>query len=42
MRHEDTLRRVAGAYASIYDWNVTVREGAFHYAAGAMTAAHPL
>jgi hypothetical protein len=25
VRHEDTLRRVAGAYASIYDWHVTVR-----------------
>jgi hypothetical protein len=38
VRHEDTLRRVAGAYASIYDWHVRVRDGAFHYAGGATTA----
>ena len=26
----ETLRRVAGAYASIYDWHVAVRDGAFY------------
>jgi hypothetical protein len=41
VRHEDTLRRVASAYASIYDWQVTVRDGAFHYAAGATIAGQP-
>jgi hypothetical protein len=41
VRHDDTLRRVAGAYASIYDWHVTVRDGAFNYAAGATVAGPP-
>jgi hypothetical protein len=34
----ETLRRVADAYASIYDWHVAVREGAFHDTEGAPTA----
>lgn len=41
VRHEDTLRRVAGAHASIYDWHLTVRDGAFQYAAGATTIGPP-
>ena len=36
-----TLDRVADAYASAYDWNVTVRDGAFHDAEGAPTAGPP-
>jgi hypothetical protein len=35
------LRSVAGAYASKYDWHVTVRDGAFHDAEGAPTAGPP-
>jgi nitroimidazol reductase NimA-like FMN-containing flavoprotein (pyridoxamine 5'-phosphate oxidase superfamily) len=31
---EARLRRVADAYASKYDWQVTVRDGAFHDAEG--------
>lgn len=34
------LRRVAGAYAAAYGWQVTVRDGAFH-ANGAPTAGPP-
>ncbi len=41
VRHEDTLQRVAGAYASIYDWHVTVRDATLHYVAGATTAGPP-
>jgi nitroimidazol reductase NimA-like FMN-containing flavoprotein (pyridoxamine 5'-phosphate oxidase superfamily) len=41
VRHQDTLQRVAGAYASIYDWHVTVRDGAFHDAAGPTSPAQP-
>jgi hypothetical protein len=41
VRHEHALRRVAGAYASIYDWRVTVRDDAFHYSAGATAAGPP-
>ena len=37
----ETLRRVAGAYASIYDWHVAVRDGAFHDTEGALTAGPP-
>jgi hypothetical protein len=40
VRHEDTLRRVADPYASIYDWHVTVRDDAFDYAAGRPSRAH--
>jgi hypothetical protein len=38
---EAGLRRVADAYASKYDWQVTVRDGAFHDAEGAPTAGPP-
>src|SRR6266487_2038767 len=38
---EPTLVRVAEAYASKYDWHVTVREGAFHDTQGAPTAGPP-
>jgi hypothetical protein len=41
VRDEDTLKRVADAYASIYDWHVTVRDGAFHDTEGAPTAGSP-
>jgi hypothetical protein len=37
----ETLRRVADAYASIYDWHVAVRKGAFHNTEGAPTAGPP-
>ena len=38
---EDVVRRVADAYASIYDWRVTVLDGAFHDTGGASTAGPP-
>jgi nitroimidazol reductase NimA-like FMN-containing flavoprotein (pyridoxamine 5'-phosphate oxidase superfamily) len=38
---EAGLRRVADAYGSKYDWQVTVRDGAFHDAEGAPTAGPP-
>jgi hypothetical protein len=41
VRDAATLRRVADAYASIYDWHVTVRDGAFHDTEGAPTAGPP-
>jgi hypothetical protein len=41
VRDEARLRRVADAYASKYDWRVTVRDGAFHDAEGAPTAGPP-
>lgn len=41
LRDAAMLRRVAAAYASIYDWHVTVRDGAFHDAEGAPTAGPP-
>ncbi len=40
VRDEATLQRVAAAYASKYDWPVTVRDGAFS-ADGAPTAGPP-
>jgi hypothetical protein len=40
-RDEATLRRVADAYAAVYDWHVTVRDGAFHDTEGAPTAGPP-
>ena len=40
VRDEETLRRVAEAYAAKYDWHVTIRDGAF-YASGAPTAGPP-
>jgi PPOX class probable F420-dependent enzyme len=36
-----TLRRIAEAYATKYDWRVTVREGAFDAEYGAPTAGAP-
>jgi len=39
--NEATLRRIAAAYASVYGWRVTVRDGAFHDAEGAPTAGPP-
>jgi Pyridoxamine 5'-phosphate oxidase len=41
VRDERTLRRVADAYASVYDWRVTVRDGAFRGTGGAPTAGPP-
>ena len=41
VRDGGTLKRVADAYASIYDWHVTVRDGAFHDTQGAPTAGPP-
>ena len=41
VRDEGRLRRVAEAYASTYDWHVTVRDGAFQAAGGAPTAGPP-
>jgi hypothetical protein len=41
VRDDATLARVADAYASIYGWQVTVRQGAFHAAGGAPTAGPP-
>lgn len=41
VRDQDTLRRVAQAYAATYGWPVTVRDGAFHAAAGASIAGPP-
>lgn len=38
---EPTLHRVADAYAAVYDWHVTVRDGAFHDVEGAPTAGPP-
>jgi Pyridoxamine 5'-phosphate oxidase len=38
---EARLRRVAAAYQAKYDWQVTVRDGAFHDAEGAPTAGPP-
>lgn len=41
VREEAKLRRVAEAYASKYEWPVTVRDGAFHDTEGAPTAGPP-
>jgi uncharacterized pyridoxamine 5'-phosphate oxidase family protein len=41
VRDADVLQRVADAYASTYDWHVTVRDGAFHDTEGAPTAGPP-
>jgi hypothetical protein len=41
VRDETTLHRVSDAYASSYDWHVTVRDGAFHDTEGAPTAGPP-
>jgi nitroimidazol reductase NimA-like FMN-containing flavoprotein (pyridoxamine 5'-phosphate oxidase superfamily) len=41
VRDEGRLRRVAEAYASTYDWHVTVRAGAFQDTEGAPTAGPP-
>jgi hypothetical protein len=41
VRDEGRLKRVADAYASIYDWHVAVRDGAFHDTGGAPTAGPP-
>lgn len=40
-RDDETLRRVAERYATVYDWHVTVRDGAFHDTEGAPTAGPP-
>jgi hypothetical protein len=40
-RDEAILRRVADNYASNYEWQVNVRDGAFHDAEGAPTAGPP-
>ena len=41
VRDAPTLRRVADAYARVYGWRVTVRDGAFHDTEGAPTAGPP-
>jgi hypothetical protein len=41
VRDDATLARVADAYASIYGWQVTVRQGALHAAGGAPTSGPP-
>jgi nitroimidazol reductase NimA-like FMN-containing flavoprotein (pyridoxamine 5'-phosphate oxidase superfamily) len=41
VRDEPTLRRVADVYARVYDWHVTIRDGAFHDTEGAPTAGPP-
>jgi hypothetical protein len=41
VRDASTLQDIANAYADIYDWHVTVREGAFHHVGGAPTAGPP-
>lgn len=41
VRDDATLARVADAYASIYGWQVTVRQGAFHDAGGARPRVRP-
>jgi nitroimidazol reductase NimA-like FMN-containing flavoprotein (pyridoxamine 5'-phosphate oxidase superfamily) len=41
VRDDATLARVADAYASIYSWQVTVRQGALDAAGGAPTAGPP-
>src|SRR5918994_5597463 len=41
VRDAERLQRVADAYASEYDWRVTVRDGAFHDTEGAPTAGPP-
>ena len=41
VRDEGILKRVADTFASIYDWHVTVRDGAFYDAQGAPTAGPP-
>jgi uncharacterized pyridoxamine 5'-phosphate oxidase family protein len=41
VRDADSLQRVADAYASIYSWHVSVRDGAFHDVEGAPTAGPP-
>lgn len=41
VRDEPVLRRVAEAYGRRYEWQVTVREGAFHDTEGAPTAGPP-
>lgn len=41
VRDEAKLQRVTDAYASKYEWHVTVRGGAFHDTEGAPTAGPP-
>jgi hypothetical protein len=41
VRDLSTLQDIANAYAEIYDWHVTVRDGAFHDVGGAPTAGPP-
>jgi hypothetical protein len=41
VRDAGRLHRVSDAYASTYDWHVTVRDGAFHDTEGAPTAGPP-
>jgi Pyridoxamine 5'-phosphate oxidase len=40
-RDDETLREVAERYATVFDWHVTVRDGAFHDTGGAPTAGPP-
>jgi Pyridoxamine 5'-phosphate oxidase len=41
VRDDAMLARVADAYASIYSWHVTVRQGALHHDAGGAPTAGP-
>jgi hypothetical protein len=41
VRDASTLQDTADAHAEIYDWQVTVRDGAFHDVGGAPTAGPP-
>jgi hypothetical protein len=41
VRDASTLPDIANTYAEIYDWHVTVRDGAFQDAGGAPTAGPP-
>jgi uncharacterized pyridoxamine 5'-phosphate oxidase family protein len=41
VRDASTLQDIANAYAEIYDWHVTVRDGAFHHDVGGAPTAGP-
>ena len=41
VRDAATIQGVADVYASVYEWRVTVRDGAFHDTEGAPTAGPP-
>jgi hypothetical protein len=41
VRDTATLQHVADAYAQVYGWHVTVRDGAFHHDTGGASTAGP-